>query len=224
MMKYVLCVSDSLALPRPGVDYAQTWLAILRERIPDTDFIGIARRGGNTDMLSEDGYGEFLGYYKPDEVILQLGICDCTPRYARTRSLVYRLMNKMPNVVQTVFWRIYKTFVKRSLKRTDVTLARFRQNLENYLLQCKAAGVSRVVCIKIVTPGPTMLKANPLVGESVRRYNTVYDTLAQAYDFVTVIDPLHIGEDKYYVDGYHANAFGMAIVADEIMQLYQSEK
>ena len=219
-MKRVLCISDSLGMPRPSVDYSQTWIAMLRAQIQQIDFIGLGRRSGTTDMLSESNYGEYLWYYKPDEIILQLGICDCSPRYMRTTSLMYRLMRNVPRGIQTVFWRTYKTFVKRSLKRTDVPLSRFKQNLENYLIQCKAAGVSRVICIKIATPGPAMLKANPLVEESVQRYNAVYDTLAQAYDFVTAIGPLHIGEDKYYVDGYHANALGMAIVADEIIQVF----
>ena len=137
---------------------------------------------------------------------------------------MYRLMRKVPRVIQTVFWHTYKTFVKRSLKRTDVPLSRFKQNLENYLLQCQAAGISRVICVKIATPGPAMLKANPLVGESVRQYNAVYDILAHAYNFVTVIDPLHIGDDKYYVDGYHANELGNRAVANEIIQFYQLVK
>lgn len=218
-MKRVLCISDSLGLPRLGVDYSQTWIAMLRTQIQQIDFIGLGRRSGTTDMFSESNYGEYLWYYKPDEIILQLGICDCSPRYMRTTSLMYRLMRKVPRVIQMVFWHTYKTFVKRSLKRTDVPLSRFKQNLENYLLQCQAAGVSRVICIKIATPGPAMLEANPLVAESVRRYNVVYDMLTQSCDFIVVIDPLHIGDDKYYVDGYHANALGNRAVANAIIRV-----
>lgn len=221
MLKRVLCISDSLGLPRPGVDYTQTWLSMLREHVKNIDFIALFRRGGTTDMLSDCNYGEYLSFYSPSEVILQLGICDCSPRYMRTTSLGYRLLAKMPKGLQNVFWPIYKKFVKRSLNRTDVSIERFEHNLENYLNQCCLAKVERVIIIKIATPGPTMVCANPLIESSVERYNAIYDLLPHRYPFVTVINPLCLGQDEYYAgDGYHPNEAGNRKVMQELQKLY----
>ncbi|WP_300850776.1 SGNH/GDSL hydrolase family protein [uncultured Rikenella sp.] len=221
MLKRVLCIGDSLGLPRPGVDYTHTWVSMLREQTRDRDFIALFRRSGTTEMLSEWEYGEYLYFYNPSEVILQLGICDCAPRYMRTTSLGYRLLAKMPKGVQNVFWPIYKKFVKRSLNRTDVSIERFEHNLENYLNQCCLAKVERVIIIKVATPGPTMVRANPLVERSVERYNAIYDLLPRRYPFVTVINPLCFGQDEYYAgDGYHPNEAGNREVMQELQKLY----
>ncbi|WP_304709328.1 SGNH/GDSL hydrolase family protein [uncultured Rikenella sp.] len=221
MLKRVLCISDSLGLPRPGVDYTHTWVSMLREQTRDRDFIALFRRSGTTEMLSEWEYGEYLYFYNPSEVILQLGICDCAPRYMRTTSLGYRLLAKMPKGVQNVFWPIYKKFVKRSLNRTDVSIERFEHNLENYLNQCCLAKVERVIIIKVATPGPTMIGANPLIKKSVEKYNAIYDRLPHRYSFVTVINPLRFGQDEYYAgDGYHPNEAGNREVMQELQKLH----
>lgn len=222
-MKRILCISDSLGLPRPGVCYSQTWISMLRNQIPSMDFINISRRKTTTDMLSTWNYGEYLYFYDPAIVILQLGICDCAPRYMRTSSVCYRLLQKMPDIVQTFFWRIYKKFVKRSLKRTDVPLQRFENNLQNYIQQCMLSEIQHIICIKIITPGPAMLKSNPLIMDSVKCYNEVYDRLALQYpDSITVVDPLNISDDSFYVDGYHANAAGNKKIADICTSIIQT--
>lgn len=222
-MKKVLCISDSLGLPRPGVPYIHTWLSLVKEALPDIDFIPVFKRAATTDTLSCGGdYGDTLAFYPPDEVILQLGICDCSPRYMRTTSFTYRLMRKMPGDLQNVFWKIYKTFVKRSLDRTDVPLHRFRSNIESYLNKCLELGIQRVIIIKIAEPGPKMLESNPLTRQSVARYNAIYDEIGDKYPFVTVIHPLDKSDDSFYVDGYHANLKGNQLVAKYLQTLYHN--
>lgn len=218
-MEKILCISDSLGLSRPGVYYSHTWISMLKERMPDKDFIPLFRRSGTTDMLSDWDYGEFLSFYNPEEVILQLGICDCSPRYMRTTSLVYRVMNKMPGIIQKIFWKIYKLFVKRTVNRTDVPASRFRENIENYLGHCLKNGVKRVIILKIAQPGPKMVNANPLVVQTIAQFNEIYDDISRKWQFVTLIDPLNIPEDTYYVDGYHANQAGNGRVAGELEDL-----
>lgn len=220
MKKKILCIADSLGLPRPGVNYDQTWCAMIRSQYAAIDFISLFRRQATTNLLSEWEYGDTLLFYKPDEVILQLGICDCSPRYLRTTSISYRLLNKSPRLISNVCWKIVKLFFKRSIRRTDVSIEKFEENLKRYFEKCLQGGVERVIVIKIAKPAPKMIVSNPLVTQSVILYNEVYDKLAREYDNIVVVDPLCSGDDNDYVDGYHTNDIGHRKILQCLAQLF----
>lgn len=219
MKKRVLCISDSLGLPRWGVDYGETWFAILRRDIINMDFVSFFRRNGTTDLLSSGGdYGDTLLFYKPNIVIIQLGICDCAPRYYRTTSLIYKILYRIPNVVSGKIWKIIKIFKKRNLNCTEVSIEVFRQNLINYIEQCRKIGVEKVIVIKIATPGEAMVLQNPLILKAIEFYNKVYDQLLDLYSsYLYIINPLSTGDNAFYVsDGYHPNAIGNSLIAESI--------
>lgn len=219
--KRVLCISDSLGLPRPGVRYQDTWLSMLSGVLSEIDFIALFRRNGTTDMLSDWDYGECLLFYRPNQVVLQLGICDCSPRYLRTTSIVYRILNKLPQLFSSIAWRFIKLFVGRSAKRTDVSQKRFADNIKAYLDRCVESGVERVVIILIATPAPKMTTSNPKVVENVNLYNSIYRDIAQRYAFVELINPLSIADDSFYVDGYHPCAKGNTVIYESLYELYK---
>ena len=212
----ILCITDSLGLPRPGVFYHQTWPAMLKKVCPNLDFVFLCRRAATTEVLADRN--EYLYYYTPSIVVLQLGICDCSPRYMRTTSRTYRLLGKLPMCIQTPFWKIYKIFVRRSLKRTDVAPERFEKNIRAYLSACLECGVKHVLILRIATPASRMLTSNPLAAEAVRIYNALYERIAVDFPFVCLLNPLHRGVDGDYVDGYHANEQGNRRVAEMLWQ------
>lgn len=219
-MKRILCIADSLGLPRLGVDYEQTWLAILRNKIVEIDFIAAFRRNATTDVLSSGGdYGDTLLFYKPQVVILQLGICDCAPRYLRSTSLAYRLLYRAPKNISKLLWKLIKFFVKRRLDCTEVSVERFSENLVDYFDQCIDAGVEKVIVLKIAKPGEIMVQENPQILLAIERYNQVYEHLAEQYKALLIlVDPLFEGKEFYYVaDGYHPNCLGNRLVADALI-------
>ncbi len=219
-MKKVLCISDSLGLPRPQVPYADTWISLLRQQRKDYDFIADFHRNATTNILSQWEYGEHLLFYKPEIIILQLGICDCAPRYLRTTSFLYRLLNHLPKKISSNCWKIFKTFRKRNINRTDVSLDKFRLNVEQYIKQCIHNNVEKIIIIKIAAPGEAMLKNNPLIELSIKLYNQVYEEIAAKYSqYVILVVPLHIGDNSCYVtDGYHPNGKGNRLVADALVK------
>lgn len=98
--KKVLCIGDSLALPGHLNKYEDTWFYNLKQNFPDYDFISFFKRQLTTDVLVKMGGGkegvdkmpngaDCLEFYKPDIVVLQLGIVDCAPR----------LLNKYDKVI-----------------------------------------------------------------------------------------------------------------------------
>lgn len=217
MERRVLCISDSLGLPRPGVPYGDTWYGMLRGRRPEVEWIADFRRNATTDTLSAWDYGEHLTFYRPEAVVIQLGICDCAPRYLPTHSLAYRLIGRLPSSLSGMVWKGIRTFRRRSVRRADVPPERFRANLAAYLDRCAEAGVERVLGIRIAVPAEAMVRANPTVREAVALYNGLLAGLAERYPFYTLAGPLDEPLPKYYTeDGYHPCRKGNERVADAV--------
>ncbi len=105
----ILCFGDSLALPREGCNYSETWVAKLKSKYPGFDFICDFRGG----MLVKDLYHSWSQYYqyvKADIVIIQEGICDCAPRYVNDNSFFWKIVIKVFEKMKmsTLFWKIMK--------------------------------------------------------------------------------------------------------------------
>lgn len=212
----ILCISDSFGLPRPGTEYSATWIARLKAMRPDTDFVGLFRRKANTDQLSELDYGEYLTFYRPEQVILQLGICDCAPRYVRTTTLLYRVLNHLPAIA----WKTVKLMLGRKPTRTDVAIDRYEANLEAYASRCRTNGVKRLIIVKIGIPSEPMVSANPGVVASAEAYNARIDAVARRHpEIVCTVAPLAIASPQNYLaDGYHPSPEGHRLIADAIAE------
>lgn len=221
----ILCVSDSFGLPRPGVSYRTTWIALLKERFPDKDFIGLFRRLGNTDMLSTTSYGEYLHWYDPDAVVIQLGICDCSPRYVPTNSKIYKILGALPKTLSTPVWRMVKLRGRRPGCR-DVPPERYRRNLSAYVTECRKRGVKKVILVKIGIPTAKMVASNPMILGSIAEYNAIIDDLAAIEKgYVAVCDPLSEGDPSVYTeDGYHPNPQGHSLIAREIAKAIECSR
>lgn len=215
-MQKVLCIADSLGLPRESVPYDDTWISTVKKSRQNLDFITIFKRALTSDSL-KDG-NEFLIYYYPNIVILQIGIVDCAPRYIKTNSILNKLVLRLPAKAQTLFWMIYKKIFKRSIKKVDVPIGRFETNLRYYCELCQKNNIQKILMLKICTPSPFMTRKNPLIKEAVLNYNSVLEKIGMEFSIVKLLDPLNIGSDEFYVDGYHPNKFGHQLVASEILK------
>lgn len=204
-----------MGLPRESVPYEDTWIYTLKRRRKDLDFIPIFKRSLTSESLNDKD--EFLEYYNPEIVILQIGIVDCAPRYIKRNSLLYKVILSLPSKAKTLFWSIYKKVFKRSIKRVDVPITRFENNLRNYCDLCKISKIQKLIIIKICTPSQSMSKNNPLILKTVKNYNAVLDGIGSDFTFVKLLNPLNIDNDINYVDGYHANKWGNKLVADDIL-------
>ena len=81
-------------MPRPGVDYEDTWVYKLIEALPEFEFIDKTKRASTSERLVTEGgdninpYGaDLLEHYMPDIVVMQIGIVDCAPRYIKRGGL-----------------------------------------------------------------------------------------------------------------------------------------
>ncbi|MDP5028535.1 MAG: hypothetical protein NWQ14_09955 [Flavobacterium sp.] len=221
-MKIVLCNGDSLGMPRESVLFEDTWFFKLSNNLPKEKFycINNFRRANTTNALASK---DFLENYNPNIIIVQLGIVDCAPRIYNTNSIIIKIINRLPIFFKDFFWLISKKYKKRSQENAEVTLYKFKKNIEDFVERCKVLGVDRCIFIKIQIPGQVMIKKNPEIIESITQYNKVYDEFEALYSFVKVLNPLSEGNENWYIDdGYHVNKNGFQQVFDSLITEFQS--
>lgn len=223
----VLCVGDSLGLPREEVRYEETWFYRLKQDHPSDDFIYKFKRSlTSRDLVGtsrRDYLGDYSVYYKPDIVIAQFGICDCAPRYINDNKPVWMglkfLFRKLH--LESFFWKTVKTFFKRSAKCVYVPFDEFRDNVNKYVDILENIGtVKKVIFIKIGMPGEGPQKSSPNLVGNVKKYNSVFDELSlKKPSFVYTVMPLNEPDDSYYIDGYHTNAQGFDLVYNALKDI-----
>lgn len=215
----VLCISDSFGLPREGVPYDDTWIVKLKKRFKGIDFIPLFRRNMTTNDLDEHNYFEYLKYYYPDYIYLQLGICDCAPRYIRTNSLLYQIMCMLPPKISSIGWKIIK-IRGRKLNCINVSLDKFYLNLSRYINEGRSINIKKIFICKIGIPADNMIASSPNILKSIEKYNKVIDQLYEENtDILEVIHPFANGDKSNYVaDGYHPNHNGHRLIYESLDQ------
>ncbi len=236
-MKKILCIGDSLALPRfDEVKYEDTWFYLLKKQFPAFDFISVFKRGITTDVLTKWGGGEqdkiktfpygsdCLEHYKPNVVILQLGIVDCAPRLLK-QGIERKLVTRLPKKYRNIYINFLKKFRERTPTNTFVSIEKFEKNLVNYFERGFQSGVDKVILIEIPIPDQEMIKKNKNILSNVIKYNEVYNKLSKNYSFVECVAPLKPDKfnEKIYTDGYHSNKLGNNLVFQELKQILINE-
>ena len=231
-IKSILCIGDSLSMPRNTVLYKDTWYSKLKKEFPNIDFNPQFKRAITTDVLVEWGGGDFetiesfpfgsdcLEFYKPDIVILQLGIVDCAPRLIRNGSLNFYISKILKGKLLKIYFSFLKRYTNRNSYNVKVSKDKFRNNIENYLKRCKNEKIYKVIIIGICYPNDIMIKKNQLITNNVNDYNNIFKDISKKYNFVKFISPLDARKYNYeiYVDGYHPNTAGNRLVYDSLLK------
>ncbi len=219
LKKRVLCVGDSLGMPRKCVSYDDTWFFRLKIKMQNMEFVSSFKRALTTNNLTDSNKGDFLEYYKPNIVILQVGIVDCAPRYYKESSLFFKFINRTPKTVRDTFWQIWKAKKERLVKYAYVSILDFELNLTDYIKRCNNLGVEKLVLIKIGSASKTLLKSNPKIVGQISSYNEVLNDLANKYHFISVVQPFDLDSEAYTLDdGYHLNKKGGQKIAEVLYQ------
>lgn len=221
--KRILCAGDSLTLPRNGIPYESTWVCLLQQLLSDYSIINRSQRAMTTANINGSTQGDFLEFYNPEIVIIQLGIVDCAPRYLKNGSIVLKLINSAPATVANSFWKVFKKYRNRKKNFADVMPVQFRKNLIKYLDRCVVNGVNKVIIIAIGIPGSEMIRQTPLIVDQVKTYNDIYRDLSLKYGIIKLIDPLSEGRDEYFIgDGYHIGFEGAKKITTELFAAIKS--
>lgn len=222
-MKKVLCIGDSLGLPRDGVPYEATWFYKLKKAFPDFDFIDKFQRGQLINMALRKFDSDYK-VYAPNIVILEFGICDCAPRYINDNAIgwkvILKLLNKMG--IESLFWLFLKKAFKRSANTVYTKPHFFEKGLFSLVKSFFEIGVDYIFIIQIPHVSGRAMEKSPFFNANIEKYNSIFSKLQMSFeDKIKLIDPLHNPLDEYYLsDGYHCKEEGMNKVYASLFKLF----
>ena len=213
----VLCVGDSLGLPRKGCPYEKTWFFKLAKKYPNIEFVDYFKRGL---VLTEtvNLYNMYYTDYKPDIVIIQTGICDCAPRYLNSNKLFWKLLLNLLGHLgfESYFWKIIKFIFSRRENCVYTKVDVFSQLYRNLIEKFIANGVKKIIVVKIGHAAESVAANNCYFNSNVDKYNNIINKIAVEKKDHIIIDPLHNVHEDLFVDGYHCNSNGMEKVYHDL--------
>lgn len=223
MQKNILIIGDSMAMPRNEVAYNQTWIYKLISHFSEIMFIDKSRRGSTTERIVQEGGGyknvqpgaDLLEYYKPNLVVIQLGIVDCSPRLVSRNALSTKLINHSPTFVKTVFYRFKKKYSVRKPKNAFVSPQQFKNNFETYIKRAKAMN-TRVLAIEIAPVAESFVEKSPSIVASIAEYNKILEDLTIYENFSVVSSYDKKLSNSLLIDELHLNEKGHEIIFSKL--------
>lgn len=209
----IYCIGDSLGLPREGVTYEDTWYYKLKQSYPEHDFVEHFERGLLISTALSN-YDNYFVFYPSDVVIIQTGICDCSPRYINENKFSVTIVKKLFRKLGLIdfFWKLVK-IGGRNPKCVDTPIDKFSADYDKLISKFINSGVRHIFLIKIGHATESVVKKNKYINENVDKYNEIIENIKEKYrNKIDVIDPLDKIDESLFVDGYHCNAKGMDLV------------
>lgn len=214
MMRKILFATDSLGLPRESPDkvtYEKTYINILRnflkQEIPDVELISISIGGGSIEDLSR----QLLGYYKaakPDLVILQSGIVDCSPRMFKKSELA--LLQIFPLLGKVVF-RLTKSFKTKIRKYRKISYTS-PYDFEESIKRLKKAFGNHIYWLGILPSNNKYESLVPGISKNIDLYNRL---IKKSYQH-QFIDLTNFPVNGISQDHHHLNELGHQFLAEHL--------
>lgn len=217
-------------MPRFMVNYKKTWPYLLQKYFNNDHFIDKCTRASTSERLVNEGGGDrgvepgadLLEFYKPNLVIIQLGITDCAPRIISKKSILNKFLKVLPLKFRIKFIKKLKYFIGRSPKKADVSIHEFKKYFNNYISRAKLIN-SDVFIILIAKPKKSLALKNPKIVDAISNYNNVLINFSKKHKNVSIIDPTHgsfNSLDDIFLDDFHLNELGhnnlFNIISNEI--------
>jgi acyl-CoA thioesterase-1 len=224
----IVALADSLALPRDEkgevLRWEETWPYLLAEQLAGVDVINCGARARSSDQLLGDALYEHVALKRPDVVVVQVGIVDCSPRVFT--KLEKRLLG-LPVVPAPLRQRI---IAHRAARRAEITRrdplgrvhtppADYARDVARFAQEARPLG-ARVVFLPVLSWPARMELKSPGHGGNVRLYNDLLRTAAreQGARFLEpeALVPEAELERAFMADGYHLSAHGSRRVAEHL--------
>ncbi len=209
----VICIGDSLGLPREDCPYESTWFYKLKEDFKTHEFIDFFVRGLEIkDALHR--FDTYFKFYKAEIAIIQTGIVDCAPRYICDNKRFVRVLIFIFKTIglEKLFWKV----VKLGGRRENCVYTRYEIFKETYgrlVSELINNGVKKVIIVQIGHATDGVLKRNAMFNKNVDKYNMAIEEISKQHlDKVITVKPLNNVEEQDFVDGYHCNPNGMSKV------------
>lgn len=213
-MKRIVLFTDSLAMPRDEPEitfYEDTYPCLLRM---DFEVFQFSKGGGLMSEFVEQTF--YYNQYRPDIIILQIGIVDCGPRaFSKLEESIFR-SNKVFRLIRRIISKIGLSKKIRNIRKLSWTSRKdYRQGCEFFMSKFPNA---KVYALSIVPPSDDYEKQVPGISRKIRDYNGILmDVFKQ-----NLIDLSRIPEDGIMSDHHHLTKQGHRYVYECIMRTIQS--
>ena len=190
----ILIITDSLGLPRKTpevVGYNETWVYYLNS---ETTTHQLSLGGGLLrDFIKQL---EYLKMFKPDKVIIQLGIVDCVPRALTERE--NHFVNKFWILKKIAI--VYLKYKKKKLRGKRGICYTNEKDFAKGLSLIKKS-FKNVFCLSIVKPCLVYEEKIPGVRHNVDLYNDILKkTFSENYIDVNDMDGTCIMSDHHHLN------------------------
>jgi acyl-CoA thioesterase-1 len=213
-MNKIVIIGDSLGLPRPELPYEETYPYILQKLVgPEVSVIPRNVRLNDTNvqlkMLVED-----IELFKPDVVVMQLGIVDCAPRiFGRFEQKVARRLNRVFPIVAIT--SKYRYTITKAIPKVYVSKNKFRENLQKIFGYIEKRNIKLIVVGIADTSAINKSKSYSYEKNIIDYNNIIYETMADKNMF---IDLYQYGDEILLEDGIHINGKGGKLLAERIVE------
>lgn len=210
-MKRIVLFTDSLAMPReePEITYFEdTYPYLLRK---DYEVFQFSKGGGIMGEFVEQTF--YYNQYKPDIIILQIGIVDCGPRaFSKTEEAIFQ-SNRVLSLIRRI---LSKTGISKKIRN-------FRQlswtSVESYRRGCEFFKTkfpqAKVYALSIIPPSDSYEKKVPGISKKIEKYNNILKDVFKE----NLIDLSSIPAEGIMSDHHHLTKVGHQYVCDSITRV-----
>lgn len=210
MIKKLLLITDSLALPRNSPEKCHlenTWPQLLQQtgnfQIHQVSIGGAT----STDLLKQLNY--HLAF-EPDIVVLQFGVVDCAPRFVSRFEL--EVLKRVPGGNRLLKF-LNKPGIKKLRTITYTSASKFESNL---LKIKKLLEGKKIIAIGIVPSTTDYDKILPGVTKNISDYNRIMNVI-----FSNFISLERMPKDGIMSDFHHLNAKGHQYIAANLFEFFK---
>lgn len=214
-MKITLIIGSSMAMPRNELSLQETWPYIISNQLKNHFFVNLCRRASTSKRFRKERQ-DILEYFKPNNVIIQIGITDCAPHYFS--QYIILALSKFPKTIRDFIYGFKRKFSVRKKSNCYTSLDDFKKNYIEYIKRCQKCNVEKIIIILIAKPSATFEIKSPFIKEQVDKYNEFLISLENEFSNVHCIEPFDNNIDDYYIDDFHVNYEGQSILCEQIIK------
>lgn len=220
----IIIVTDSLGMPRKNVPVECTWVSLFIQKYSaQHEIFTFLARGATTDSVLTMNNDLFY-LYRPDLIIVQVGIVDCVRRALPLWFL--RIISRIP-LFSTLANKIARKFhyeLTKIHQSSYVNLIKFKANMIQMVKECGERSI-HFVLIRIADPGEFLEQKIFDVQKDIRQYNEVLQFVVNQFGGC-YIDPYYNHFASDYIlpeDGHHLNILGQKLVFESVSQIIESK-
>lgn len=223
----VTILGDSLSMVRveEGISIRDTYPFRLNELLGNDFYVVNRSKRGNTSVVqsSTQNLYDDIETSESKVIIIQIGICDCSPRIISKFERVV-LNYALPKLFAKRYIKIkskYRYLFTKYFPMTYVSLVRFETSYEKILASAlKLHGIVKVVVINIADTNSNNKLRSFNFDKNIVKYNSIISKLVVGKSNVYLLDLYNLTKDNpelLLTDGIHINLKAHEIIASELV-------